>query len=157
MSGVVIRDGLRPFSDSRPRRSALSMAIARIGTQSAKLARLTKIDRTELMPVQLKAVTALALNKWFFGMPGRWILEMVGDQLHVRPGASNQLGLLIVQIAHAMAVADETAECYGCKNPFRPKRAGSGGIRRYCSACRKAKVPGATSLEIGGKGHGSKL
>jgi hypothetical protein len=100
-----------------------------------------ELDRTQLSPIQQKAITAAAVNTWFAGMRGHRILEMVDRQLQVRPGASNLLGVLIAQIAHAIARSDELVVCAGCKKPYRPKRPPSRGFRRYCRACRKKKVP----------------
>jgi hypothetical protein len=72
---------------------------------------------------------------------GHRILDLVDSQLQVRPGASNLLGVLVTQIAHAMARSDESPACANCKTTFPPKRRLSRGSRQYCPACRKAKVP----------------
>jgi hypothetical protein len=100
-----------------------------------------KIDRAHLGAISQKAITALAVNRWFAAMRGHRILEMVDRQLQVRPGASDLLGMLVAQIAYAITRSDELVVCAGCKKPYRPKRPPSRGFRRYCPACRKAKVP----------------
>jgi len=99
------------------------------------------IDRSGLSTAQQTAITGLAVNTWYAKARGHRILDLVDHQLQVRPSASNLLGVLIAQVAHVMARADELAVCAGCKRTFRPKRPLARGSRQYCSVCRKAKVP----------------
>ncbi len=98
-----------------------------------------EIDRAHLGAIPQKAITALAVNRWFAGMRGHRILEMVDMQLQVRPGASNLLGVLIAQIAHAIARSDELAVCAGCKKTFRPNRAPSRGRSPILSSLPKSQ------------------
>jgi hypothetical protein len=102
-----------------------------------------KLDRKELKLNKntQTAIMASAVNTWFADAKGHQILEIVDGQPRVRPGASNLFGVLITQIAHAIARTDQLTICAGCRYPFRPKRPLSRGLRRYCPGCRKAKFP----------------
>jgi hypothetical protein len=50
-------------------------------------------------------------------------------------------GILITQIAHVIAHADQSVVCAGCKHVFTPRRPLSHGARQYCQSCRRRKVP----------------
>jgi hypothetical protein len=50
-------------------------------------------------------------------------------------------GVLAMQIALAVVRTDGLAICSGCSIPYVPPRAPRNGRRRYCDACRRAKVP----------------
>lgn len=87
------------------------------------------------------AIIAAAANKWFAQAQGHGILAISDATLQVRPYASNLFGMLITQIAHAIARSDQLAVCDGCRAAFVRDRAPSRGPRQYCGKCRKAKVP----------------
>ena len=87
------------------------------------------------------AIVGLAVNTWFDQARGHGILTMVDNDLQVRPFASNLFGVLITQIAHAIARSDQKAVCAGCRNTFSPTRPLVRGLRQYCNVCRKKKVP----------------
>jgi hypothetical protein len=86
-------------------------------------------------------VTAGAVNLWFAQAKGHGILDVVNHKLQVRPHASNLFGILVTQIAHAVARSDQQSICSGCGVPFVLKRRPSRGVRRYCAVCRKKRVP----------------
>jgi hypothetical protein len=100
-----------------------------------------QIDRTS-MPAQIQmAIVGAAINRWYAAASGHRIMDLVDNQLRVGPGASNLFGILITQIAHAVARCDQTAVCAGCQCAFIPKRPLSRGSRQYCKKCRRSKVP----------------
>jgi hypothetical protein len=99
------------------------------------------LERRHFSLRQQLAIAALALNTWFAAAQGHRILDVVEGQFQVRPGASNLLGVLAVQLAHAITRSDQLAQCAGCKISFTPKRRISHGTRQYCSRCRRAKLP----------------
>ncbi len=68
-------------------------------------------------------------------------VDVVNHKLQVRPHASNLFGILITQIAHAVARSDQQSICSGCGVPFVLKRRPSRGVRCYCAVCRKKRVP----------------
>ena len=100
-----------------------------------------EIDRSRMRIPEQRVIVALAVNAWFAGNRGYRLLEVVDKQFQVRPGASNLLGVIIAQVAHAITRADELTVCAGCRGRFRPKRPLSHGSRQYCHACRRAKIP----------------
>lgn len=97
-------------------------------------------DRNQLTR-ERTAITARAVNLWFDQARGHRVLDVVDGKLQIRPAASNLFGVLITQIAHALARTDQVAICAGCRNAFTPERPISRGSRQYCRRCRKAKVP----------------
>jgi hypothetical protein len=90
---------------------------------------------------QQTEMVVFVVNAWFAEARGHRILNAVDGVPNIRPAASNLFGILITQIAHAIARTDQMAVCAGCKKTFLPKRPLSRGSRQYCSRCRKAKVP----------------
>jgi hypothetical protein len=87
------------------------------------------------------AIVAAAVNIWFDQAREHGILTMLGGDLQVRPHASNLFGVLITQVAHVIARADQMAVCAGCPDPFMPVRPITRGSRQYCERCRKMKKP----------------
>jgi hypothetical protein len=100
-----------------------------------------ELDRRDItVPGQI-AIVAAAVNTWFAQAREHGILTMLGDDLQVRPHASSLFGVLVTQIAHVIARSDQTAVCAGCRDPFKPKRPITRGLRQYCNGCRKKKMP----------------
>jgi hypothetical protein len=51
------------------------------------------------------------------------------------------LGCVALQLFYSFAGQGEALMCSECGKRFRPKRLPSSGTRRYCSACRRGKIP----------------
>jgi hypothetical protein len=99
------------------------------------------LDRSGLSSERQTAVMGSAVNTWFDKARVHGIVQMVDDQLQVQPRAGFLFGILITQIAHAIARSDQMAVCSGCNDPFVPARPLSRGVRQYCKRCRKKKIP----------------
>jgi hypothetical protein len=82
-----------------------------------------------------------AVNRWYTRAQGHSVLQLDQNSLIIRPQASTLFGVLITQIAHVIAGADQHAVCSGCKRNFAPQRGQSRGVRRYCKKCRRRKIP----------------
>jgi hypothetical protein len=99
------------------------------------------LDRVKMSSEWQTAIMVSAVNTWFDRARFHGIVQMVENQLQVRPYAGFLFGILITQIAHAIARADQMAVCSGCNDPFVPTRPLSRGVRQYCKRCRKKKIP----------------
>lgn len=99
------------------------------------------LNRAKMSPEEQTAIMGSAVNTWFNRARFHGVVQMVDDQLQVRPYAGFLFGILITQIAHAIALSDQMAVCSGCNDPFVPARPLSRGVRQYCKRCRRKKIP----------------
>jgi hypothetical protein len=99
------------------------------------------LDRVHMHPKWQRAIMGSAVNTWFNKARGHGIVQMVNGELQVQPRAGFLFGILITQIAHAIAQSDQMVVCSGCNDPFVPTRPLSRGVRQYCKRCRKKKIP----------------
>jgi len=93
------------------------------------------------LPVNFQLqIVAAALNKWYGSARGNCIVVCRDERLAFLNEASNLLGVLILQIAHAITRTHQRIPCDGCGRWFRPDQPQSRGSRRYCKKCQEAKV-----------------
>src|SRR5262249_55286175 len=88
-----------------------------------------------------KYMTLLSLWKWL-NQPNTCRIDIrARPALVLGFSGSRVLGIVGLQIAHALSNAGGKEPCSGCGKAIRPSPKAVRGVRRYCPSCRRRKIP----------------